>query len=125
MTRPSASMYAQLVEHGLDAALLTRPEDGAILSANPAACQLFGSTLDKFRALDRSALVDLTDPRFHAALAERLETGRCQGILPLRRKDGSQCVAAVSSALSSTARAARHAWAAVSRRLRPSSTTQP
>jgi hypothetical protein len=36
MTRPDESIYAQLVEHGLDAAFLTRPEDGAILYANPA-----------------------------------------------------------------------------------------
>ena len=125
MTRPSESIYVQLLEHGLAAALLTRPEDGAILYANPAACRLFGSTLDEFHALDRSAIVDLTDPQFHAALAERPETGRFQGVLPLRRKDGSQFVAAVSSALPSTARAARHACAAVSNRMRPSSTTQP
>ena len=125
MTRPSESMYAQLVEHGLDAAFLTRPEDGAILYANPVACRLFGYTLDEFLALDRSVIVDLTDPRIHAALVERLETGRFQGVLPLRRKDGRQFAAAVSSALPSTARAARHACAAVSRRLRPSSTTQP
>jgi PAS domain S-box-containing protein len=99
MTRPSESIYAQLVEHGLDAAFLTRPEDGAILYANPAACRLFGYTLDEFRALDRSAIVDLTAPRIHAALAERLETGRFQGALPLRRKDGSPFAALVSSAL--------------------------
>ena len=63
MTRPAESIYAQLVEHGLDAAFLTRPEDGAILYANPAACRLFGYTLDEFRALGRSAVVDLSDPR--------------------------------------------------------------
>src|SRR5215472_16577789 len=90
MRSPSESIYVQLVEHGLDAAFLTRPEDGAILYANPAACRLFGYTLEEFRALDRSALADLTDPRIQAALAERLETGRFQGVLPLRRKDGSR-----------------------------------
>jgi len=69
MTSPSESIYAQLLEHGLDAAFLTRPEDGAILYANPAACRLFGYTLDEFRALGRSAVVDLSDPRIRAALA--------------------------------------------------------
>jgi PAS domain S-box-containing protein len=99
MTRPAESMYAQLVEHGLDAAFQTRSEDGAILYANPAACRLFGYALDEFRALGRSAVVDLSDPRIRAALAQRLETGRFQGVLPMRRKDGSQFLAALSSAV--------------------------
>src|SRR5215510_4730287 len=99
MTRPSESIYAQLVEHGLAAAFLTRPADGAILYANPAACRLFGYTLDEFRALGRSAVVDLSDPQIREALAQRLETGRFQGVLPLRRKDGSRFAAALSSAV--------------------------
>ena len=99
MTRPAESIYAQLVEHGLAAALLTRPTDGAILYANPAACSLFGYTLDEFRALGRSAVVDLSDPKIFDAMAQRLTTGRFQGVLPMRRKDGSRFSAAVSSAL--------------------------
>jgi PAS domain S-box-containing protein len=99
MTRPAESIYAQLVEHGLDAAFLTRPEDGAILYANPAACRLFGYTLEEFRTLGRSAVVDLSDSRIRAALAQRLATGRFQGVLPLRRKDGSRFSAALSSAV--------------------------
>jgi PAS domain S-box-containing protein len=99
MTRPAESIYVQLLEHGLAAALLGRPEDGAILYANPAACRLFGYTLDEFRALGRSAVVDLADPRIREALAQRLETGRFQGVLPLRRKDGSWFSAALSSAV--------------------------
>src|SRR5215475_7749570 len=99
MTGPSESIYVQLVEHGLAAAFLTRPADGAILYANPAACRLFGYTLDEFRALGRSAVVDLADPRIREALAQRLATGRFQGVLPMRRKDGSQFAAALSSAV--------------------------
>ena len=99
MTSPAESIYAQLLEHGLAAAFLTCPEDGAILYANPAACRLFGYTLDEFRALGRSAVVDLSDPRILEALAQRLETGRFQGVLPMRRKDGSRFSAALSSAV--------------------------
>jgi PAS domain S-box-containing protein len=99
MTRPSASIYRQLVEHSLAAAFLTRPADGAILYANPAACRLFGYTLDEFRALGRRAVVDLSDPRVREALAQRLETGRFQGVLPMRRKDGSRIVVAGFSAV--------------------------
>ena len=98
MTRPDESIHAQLLEHGLEAAFLTRPEDGAILYANPAACRLFGYTLDEFRALGRSAVVDISEPRVLEALAQRLETGHFQGVLPMRRKDGSRFSAALSSA---------------------------
>ena len=97
MARPAESIHVQLLEHGLDAAFLTRPEDGAILYANPAACRLFGYTLDEFRALGRSAVVDISDPRILEALAQRLETGHFQGVLPMRRKDGSRFSAALSS----------------------------
>jgi len=93
------SIYAQLLEHGLAAAFVARPEDGAILFANPAACRLFGYTVDEFRALGRDAIVDLSDRRIVEALAQRLETGRFQGVLPMRRKDGSRFSAALSSAL--------------------------
>ena len=99
MSGHAESIYAQLVEHGLDAAFQTRPADGAILYANPAACRLFGYTLDEFRALGRSVVVDLSDPRIRAALAQRLETGHFQGVLPMRRKDGSRFLAALSSAV--------------------------
>ena len=98
MTGHAESIYPQLAEHGLDAAFQARPADGAILYANPAACRLFGYTLDEFRALGRSGVLDLSDPRIRAALAERLETGHFQGVLPLRRKDGSRFFATLSSA---------------------------
>ena len=99
MTSPSESIYAQLVEYGLAAAVLARPADGAILYANPAACRLLGYTFEELRALHSSALADLADPRIREALAQRLETGRFQGVVPLRRKDGRQFSAAVSSAV--------------------------
>jgi PAS domain S-box-containing protein len=99
MTRPDASIYAQLLEHGLDAAFLTRPEDGAILYANPAACLLFGYLLDELRTLGRSAVVDLSDPKILEAMAQRCETGRFQGVLTMQRKDGSRLSVALSSAI--------------------------
>jgi PAS domain S-box-containing protein len=93
------SIYAQLLEHGLCAAFLARPNDGAILYANPAACRLFGYSLDEFRSLGRSAVVDLSEPRIVEALARRLEMGWFQGVVPMRRKDGTRFSAALSSAL--------------------------
>ena len=98
MSMSDESIYAQLLEHGLDAAFLTHP-DGPIIYANPAACRLFGYTLDEFRSLGRSAVVDPSDTRLAAALAQRRETGRFEGVLTLQRKDGSRFLAALSSAI--------------------------
>lgn len=98
MNTPVESIYAELVEESLDAAFLTRP-NGTILHANSAACALFGYTLEEFRELGRSAVVDPSDPRLTEGLAQRRETGRFQGVLTLRRKDGSRFTAALSSAV--------------------------
>lgn len=95
---PEESLYAELLEHCLDAAFLTNP-DGTILYANPAACVIFGYTLEEFRALGRPTIVDPADPRLAAALAQRRETGRFQGVLSVRRKDGSLFSAVLSSAV--------------------------
>lgn len=93
------SIYAQLLKHGLAAAFLTRPGDGVILYANPAACKLFGYTIDEFRGLERSAVIDMSEPKVIDALAQRLEKGYFQGVLQMLRKDGSRFSAAVASAL--------------------------
>lgn len=85
-----------ILEHSFDAAFLTHP-DGTIIYANPAACSLFGYTLDEFQSLGRSAIVDSSDPVLIEALAERCETGRFHGLLTLRRKDGSRFAADLSS----------------------------
>jgi PAS domain S-box-containing protein len=90
--------YGALLENALDAVFLTRP-DGTILYANPAACSLFGYTLDEFRALGRSAVVDPTDPRLAEGLEQRRQTGRFFGVLTLVRKDGTRFPAELSSAI--------------------------
>ncbi|MBN1380148.1 MAG: PAS domain S-box protein [Deltaproteobacteria bacterium] len=92
------SICIQLVEHSLDAAFLTMP-DGTIIYANPSACQLFGYTLDEFRTLGRSGVVDPSDPKLGAALEKRRRTGRFCGVLNLCRKDGSWFPAVLSSAV--------------------------
>ena len=85
----SESRYRTLFENSFEAILLTCPE-GAILDANPAACRLFGLTLEEFRRLGRAAVVDTADPRLAAALATRRETGHFKGVLTFKRKDGSR-----------------------------------
>lgn len=98
MTMREKSLYAELLEHCLDAAFLTIP-DGRILYANPAASEIFGYTLDEFQKLGRNTIVDPSDPRLVVALAQRRETGRFRGVLRVRRKDGSRFSAVLSSAV--------------------------
>jgi PAS domain S-box-containing protein len=98
MTLQTEKTYGTLLENALDAVFLTRP-DGTILYANPAACGLFGYTIDEFRLLGRSAVVDPSDPRLAEALEQRRQTGRFVGVLTLVRKDGTRFSAELSSAM--------------------------
>jgi PAS domain S-box-containing protein len=98
MTLQTEKTYGTLLENALDAVFLTRP-DGTILYANPAACALFGYTLDEFRVWGRSAVVDPSDPRLAEALEQRRKTGRFVGVLTLVRKDGTRFSAELSSAM--------------------------
>jgi len=84
----SEAHYRQIFENSGDAILLTEP-DGSINAANPAACRMLGRTKADLRRLGRPGVVDLTDPRLPAALAERERTGRFYGELNMQRADGS------------------------------------
>ena len=88
--------YRLLVDSSIDGILMTDPV-GGILSANPAACQIFGYSEDELRNLGRGGVVDKSDPRLEAALKERLSTGTFKGELTLVRKDGTKFPAEVST----------------------------
>ncbi|MFO7568880.1 MAG: PAS domain S-box protein [Smithellaceae bacterium] len=94
----SEERYRLLFEASLDAILLTAP-DGRILSANPAACRLFGKSEEEILATGRPDLVDSEDTRLACALEERLKTGNFSGELTFIRKDGSKFPGEVSSAV--------------------------
>jgi PAS domain S-box-containing protein len=96
--RESETRYRSLFEHSLDAILLTAP-DGAVLAANPAACQMFGCSAEELCRLGRHGLTDPRDPRVPAAVAERARTGKFRGELTQRRPDGTLFPAEVSSAV--------------------------
>ncbi len=98
MDPQTETTYGALLDNALDAVLLANPE-GTILYANPAACALFGYTLDEFRALGRGAVVDPTDPGLVEALEQRRRTGRFSGTLRMLRKDRSPCTVEMSSAV--------------------------
>ena len=88
--------YRSLFENSGEGMLLTTP-DGKIIAANPAACRMFGRTQEEICTLGRDDVVDPSDPRLPAALAERARTGRFTGELTHMRKDGTRFPAEVTT----------------------------
>ncbi|HET7531279.1 MAG TPA: sensor domain-containing diguanylate cyclase [Mycobacteriales bacterium] len=83
----------------LDPMLLVKPTTGTVLDANPAACRVFGGSLDELRAGGRDGLRDLTDERWAAAIAAQSTAGRFVGELLFRRRDGGTFPAEVTTAV--------------------------
>ncbi len=96
--RESENRYRSLFNNSIDAVLLTAP-DGTILSANPAACRMFGHTEEAICRIGRAGLMDMTDPRLPAALEKRALTGQFRGELNFVRKNGSSFPGEISSVI--------------------------
>jgi len=64
--RESEERYRLIYDKSMDAILLTRP-DGTILSANQAACRIFGRSEEELKRLGRSAIADQSDPTVPSA----------------------------------------------------------
>ena len=96
--RDSEARYRALFEHSNDAIVLALL-DGAILSANPAACRLFGYSEEEFVRHSRDDIVDMADPRVEPACHERAETGEATAELTFIRKDGTRFEGSVTSSL--------------------------
>lgn len=88
--------YRQIYEYSGDAILLTTT-DGAVLSANPAACGLFTMDESRICSLGRMGLFDLSDPRLPQAHEQWKRAGKFSGVLGMRRGDGSVFPAYISS----------------------------
>ena len=91
--------YQALFENNRDAIFLTRPKDGAVLAVNPAACSLFGYSEQELLSMNRDALLDVCEPRFTQAWAERAATGEVEAELTFIRRDGVRLEARVLSKL--------------------------
>ncbi len=96
--RASEQRYRALFENAGEAMLLTDPE-GGVLDANPAASRMLGGSREQICQLKRATLLDESDPRLAEGLRERARTGRFEGELRLRRRDGTLFPAAVTSVL--------------------------
>ncbi|MBN2352178.1 MAG: PAS domain S-box protein [Spirochaetales bacterium] len=94
--RDDATWYRLLFETCLDAVLLTSPE-GRIFRANRTACAVLGYSEAELRRAGRAGIADASDPKWIAALDERMRGGRFHGELVFIRKDGTKFTADVSS----------------------------
>lgn len=92
----SEEKYRLLFETSMDGILLTS-QDGQVLEANQAACNIFKMTASEIIKSGGQNLVDVDDPRLSAVLEERLRTGKANGEVQLLRKDGSRFAGEVSS----------------------------
>lgn len=88
--------YRSFFENSMDAILLTTA-DGKILSANPAACTMFGYPENELIKLSKSGIEDVTDPRLSDLMAERKLKGKARGVIAFFRKDGTRFQAEIST----------------------------
>lgn len=87
--RASEERFRLLFENSLDAILLTAP-DGRVLAANPAACRVFGRSLDDICRAGRAGLIDDSDLWLKPLIEARRQTGCAQGELTFIRGDGTR-----------------------------------
>lgn len=90
--------YRLLFEHGMDGILFSAP-DGRIFNANPAACVIFGRTVEEFRETGRSGIMDTSDPRLAMAVDARERMGHWTGELTCLRGDGMKFPVEMSSTI--------------------------
>ncbi len=96
--KESEAKYRSFFEYSMDGILLSSP-DGAILSANPSACRMFGMTEKEIVAVGRVGLIDNEDQRIHGLLDIRKKTGYLSGEINFVRKDGTRFPGEFSSAI--------------------------
>ncbi len=94
----SQELYHAIFNNSLDGILLTIP-GGTILSANPAACHMFGRTEKELCAVRLNEIFDMDDSRVVKALKERKKEGSISSGMTLLRKDGTKFDAEVTAKL--------------------------
>jgi PAS domain S-box-containing protein len=87
VTIESDARYRSLFDNSYDAILLTKP-DGSILSANSAACRMFGMSEEEIVRVGRAGLV-VSDERLDLSIKEREQKGKVKAEITLKRKDGA------------------------------------
>lgn len=96
--RESEEKNRLIMDNSMDAILLTKP-DGSVISANHAACKMFGMTEKEICSAGRSGLVDLNDPRLPKLLLQREKYGFAEGELDFFKKDGTKITTEIASSV--------------------------
>ncbi|MBC7886878.1 MAG: PAS domain S-box protein [Ferruginibacter sp.] len=78
--------YRSFFENNMDGMMLSKP-DGAILEANPAACEIFGATEEEICGYSRAELLDFAEPALLNLMEIRSRTGKVKGELNFFRSD--------------------------------------
>ncbi len=86
--RQSEERLQYLIKNSRDSIIL-KGNNGLILAANPAACQMSGYSEEELRSLKYGALIDKADPRSVTALKEREHKASMRAELTSVRRDGS------------------------------------
>lgn len=92
----SEEKYRKFFENSIDGILLTNQE-GNVLAANPAACEILNRTEEEIIHEGRSGLTDIKDKALLNLLDNRLNSGNARGELFLIKKDGTKFPAEISS----------------------------
>jgi len=95
----SEARLRALVEHSMDAVLLSDPREGRMLECNRAAEELFGRSEAQLRQCSREQVFDLEMSDFSEFIRQRDDTGNARGILYLIRPDGRRIPVEASSAM--------------------------
>jgi len=90
--------YRSFFEHSIDGILLSKL-NGAILEANPAACEIFRATEKEICSYSNAELMNFTDPALTGMIEERSRTGKYKGELNLRRGDSTKFMAEIDSSI--------------------------
>lgn len=94
----SEEKFRLIMDRSVDAILLTQP-DGIVLSANKAACKLFGMTEEEIRKAGRAGIVDPDDARVGQLLSQRDKSGFTEGEMNFVRRNGTKLTAEITSSL--------------------------
>ncbi|MCW2118386.1 PAS domain S-box protein [Flavobacterium sp. 7A] len=88
--------YRSFFENSIDAILLGNLE-GQILSANPAACLMYGCSEEELKKIGRAGVIDTSDPRLEAITAKRNKKEKVRAEITSLRKDGSPFESEISA----------------------------
>lgn len=94
----ASARFDQLFQVVTEGVLLARP-NGEVLTANKAACDIVGLSVQEICQRGRAGLIDTSDPRLVPLLEERQRTGRARGQLRMRHANGRLFEVDISSVI--------------------------